>query len=147
MREIRFRGKCTPEFPHPTVKWVYGSLVSDSKKKKKTALICAHLPVPTRDGNTFWYEVYADTVGQYTGLRDADGREIYEGDIIDVDGFIAEVVYSGGSYELYTKKEPLGSLSDIAYEYSLSIFEDGVKKTFSVIGNIHDNPDLLEKQP
>lgn len=139
MREIKFRG-ITNEFSSP--RWVYGDLICDCTDEPRimTDYHDCYDPVT--------WTVDPATVGQFTGLRDENGREIYDGDIIEVDGeFIAEVVYSGGAYELYTKKEPLGTLSDIAYEYSLSIFEDGVEKTFSVIGNIHDNPGLLEKRP
>ena len=145
MREIKFRGKCTPEFPHPTVKWVYGSLVSDSKKKKKTALICVHLPVPTRDGNSFWYEVNADTVGQFTGLHDSDGREIYEGDVLNNSygclgvsykqewaAFVACWVDKTGYYHEYLLDE---------------IVNTPVRGSeIKVIGNIHDNPSLLERE-
>ena len=141
MREIKFRAKSGTQ-------WRYGDLYHN--EHGELVIYEPKTSGQTLEGKTVdgWRIVIdPETVGQFTGLRDENGREIYEGDIIDVDGeFIAEVVYSGGNYELYTKKEPLGTLSDIAYEYTLSIF-DGVEKTFSVVGNIHDNPDLLEKQP
>ena len=139
MREIKFRGKCTPEFPHPTVKWVYGSLVSDSKKKEKTALICVHLPVPTRDGNTFWYEVYADTVGQYTGLKDTNGRESYEGDIIkfyDVRAheLVGVIKWNALACRWYVDCSVRGC------DYHLL----DARYAFEIIGNVYDNPELLE---
>ena len=142
MREIKFRAKAGTQ-------WRYGDLYHN--ERGELMIYEPQSRGQTLDGvscDGWRIKVDPGSVGQYVGLKDSEGREIYEGDIIDIDGdFIAEVVYSGGSYELYTKKEPLGSLSDIAYEYSLSIFEDGVKKTFSVIGNIHDNPGLLERKP
>ena len=137
MREIKFRGKCTPEFPHPTVKWVYGSLVSDSKKKKKTVLICVHLPVPTRDGNTFWYEVYADTVGQYTGLKDSEGKEIYEGDVIQI---VTKNPYWAfkKNYAVYWDLDGFCLEGEPLY-YWFKLHD------LKVIGNAHDNPELLER--
>lgn len=127
MREIKFRGRDGDN-------WYYGSLFVNE---------CGHTVISAP--KSFWMKpVNADTVGQYTGLKDAKGNEIYEGDILDIDGeFIAEVVYCDGSYELYAKQGPLGKLGDIAYEYSLAIV-DGVIETFSVIGNVHDNPELLK---
>lgn len=142
MREIKFRGKSGTQ-------WRFGDLYHN--ERGELMIYEPKTSGQTLEGKTVdgWrIKVDPETVGQFTGVLDCEGREIYEGDIIDVDdSFISEVVYSNGSYELYTKKEPLGTLSDIAYEYSLSIFEDGLEKTFSVIGNIHDNPGLLEKQP
>lgn len=138
MREIKFRGRDTDG------NWHYGDLlryVSDSYDMI--------IPAGHANSDDLYDDVVCvdyDTVGQFTGLLDSNGQEIYEGDILDVDGdFLAEVVYCNGSFELYTKKETLGTLSDIAYEYTCSIF-DGVEKTFSVVGNIHDNPGLLERR-
>lgn len=95
MREIRFRGKCIPEFPHPVAKWVYGSFVSDK-------LILS--PCKERNENRhFWYMVDPDTVGQFTGLKDPTGKEIYEGDILEClaldDGpFVVRVVFRNGAF-------------------------------------------------
>ena len=135
MREIKFRGREQDGF------WTYGDLRHEGNI---TGII--------ENGIYSWVD--SSTVGQFTGLYDCTrsdiypkGRPIYEGDILNIDGeFIAEVVYCDGAYELYTKQGPLGKLGDIAYEYSLAIV-DGVIETFSVIGNIHDNPGLLERKP
>ena len=140
MRQIKFRAKSGTQ-------WRYGDLYHNDRGE--LVIYEPKTSGQTLEGKTVdgWrLAVDPKTVGQFTGLRDENGREIYDGDIIDVDGeFIAEVVYCDGAYELYTKQGPLGKLSDIAYEYSLAIF-DGVIETFSVIGNIHDNPGLLERR-
>lgn len=138
MREIKFRGK--DEWDN----WRYGDLMKNSIPTASPVIVESFY---YDDPDDSMFEVDPETVGQFTGLYDTDEREIYEGDVLDIDGdFIAEVVYCNGAYELYTKQGPLGKLSDISYEYSLAIL-DGVIETFSVIGNIHDSPYLLEKRP
>lgn len=136
MREIKFRGKCIPEFPHPVAKWVYGSFVSDE-------LILS--PYKERNENRhFWYMVDPDTVGQFTGLLDADGREIYEGDIVRF-----KEAYKGalGDERVH---DVVGVVSYVYCEFK--IVSDGTSELWApclmdgvtVIGNVHDTPELLE---
>lgn len=72
---------------------------------------------------------------QYTGLKDRNGDEIYEGDIIeylykDNFGIIGTIEYSSDSYHIVVEKE-YGDL----YGFNLKI---------GIIGNIHENPELIE---
>ena len=67
MREIKFRGK--QSFDN---KWIYGSLLKDKEKYYIT----------NDYGDTF-YAVIPQTIGQYTGLKDKNGKEIYEGDVLN----------------------------------------------------------------
>ena len=68
---------------------------------------------------------------QYTGLKDKNGKEIYEGDILGQEGgWIIEVKYINGGFRLNTNH-----ISD----YSIS-------KWYKVIGNIYENPELLKEQ-
>lgn len=87
------------------------------------------------------YEVIPETVGQYTDLTDKNDKKIFEGDIV-VDkyatekfGFVGCVQYNPNktNFEIYNPKSP-----DIWV--NLGSRQDSVK----VIGNIHDNPELLE---
>lgn len=119
MREIKFRGKSIK-----TGKWHYGSLLTTNNG---WAFITDMLP------NN---EVKPATVGEFTGFKDIDGNEIYEGDIIQNDAhpdtiervFMYDGCWSVGFY--HDEANPLAWTLENA--------------PFKVIGNMHDNPKLLE---
>lgn len=115
MREILFRGKRAEDN-----KWVYGFVVNGSH-----SIIGVY-----EDGHCFCFEsVIPETVGQYTGLCDKNGNKIFEGDIVRFSTAHArEIKYIDGCFGFE------GSSIPIKY----------VNK-FEVIGNIHDNPELLEE--
>ena len=131
-REIKFRGK-----RKDTGEWVYGYYVcyGGAIPSPTHHIIHAKDNLNRLVGENF--EVDPATVGQYTGLKDKNGKEIYEGDITkDPDGNVFEVVWNKGatSFELQNK-------------ISHFLFVQRYIDMFEVIGNIHDNPELMEAMP
>lgn len=141
MREIKFRGKRNNES-----EWLYGHYFIN----RGLHFIVNDGIAPA--GNTFLdYEVDPETVGQFTGLRDKKGREIYEGDVLgagnkvigwvegDVRGYCYDVVY--------IKKDVNDSPAAGDKRWSLySTIQYDYPNMIEVIGNVHDNPELMEEK-
>ena len=127
MREIKFRGRGAPRGKQ----WFYGDLDTH------TSGVCI------LDNDTL-HAVIPETVGQYTGLKDHKGREIYEGDIVKV------MSYGEESFHVvkYMVEEdyPAFDLAPVLGDgecNSLSYCLNDLDTRITVIGNIHDNPELL----
>lgn len=143
MREILFRGKRLQGG-----NWVEGYFFkSDINKReresKKATLIftpdCDTFIMVPECHNSFM--VVSDTVGQYTGMKDKNGKRIFEGDVAKVlqgkDKDIAYVGFENGAFMLYPKT---GNIYErTLWEYWYNDWD------VEVIGNITDNPELLEK--
>lgn len=140
MREILFRGRKTDD-----EKWVYGFYVHlySIGKDMKTHRIYDHFAA-TDCGDFYpdWYEVDAATVGQYTGLQDKNGKWIFEGDICrnTKTGEIVSVKWHGTMAGFVGHK-----LKENSHLYDFGELFRAYDK-YEVIGNIHDNPELLEPQ-
>lgn len=91
--------------------------------------------VSTEQYNDFWSDVKDETVGQFTGLHDKNGKEIYEGDIVrfwwGAVLVCAEIVYRKG-----------GHCFDIKADHFCQ--DEPEWSDFEVIGNIYENPNLLD---
>lgn len=130
MREIKFRGQTYDTPPH----WVFGDLYHYT-----TGEPAINYPHPHKK----WLEsepVRPATVGQFTGLLDSDGKEIYEGDIVKCGtGRICEVVYFLSPVHCGYDLNPVGGF-DCKPPSEFTLWSD-----LKVIGNIHDSPELLEE--
>lgn len=123
MREIKFRGQRLDNG-----EWIYGSLVTLGG----SAYICSFTGASIKKTEFFnlFTEVDPATVGQYTGLKDKNGKVIYEGDIVHWNEYVGKVIFKNG---LFARKFKNVSASLV----SLLLVTE-------VIGNIHDNPELLK---
>lgn len=130
MREIKFRGKRIDNG-----EWIYGDLwqckYSDGRIK-----ITISEQTPNALCNI---EVIAETVGQYTGLKDKYGKEIYEGDIVKAEEskIVCEVIYTEGAMFMLRWNDTKWGNQEY-HHYGLGAF------TLEVIGNIYEDKHLLE---
>ena len=126
MREILFRGK------HKTGGvWCYGNM---AVSKGGVAIIT---PDDTPCG--VYGQVDPATIGQYTGLTDKNGKKIFEGDILS-----AHVDFNNPDVESRTVVE-WGNFRWVTHQpgYEPDDITDFDKGLWTVIGNVHDNPELI----
>lgn len=127
MREILFRGKTDKG------EWMCGDLLHDG----------LDYDAAIRESESkYVYRLIPETVGQYTGLTDKNGKKIFEGDIVRAqdnlicspfcDGIIGKIVYDECAFFI-EPKNPMDS------QWLFNECAD-----YEVLGNIHDNPELLK---
>ena len=121
MREILFRGKAE------NGEWIYGDLVHWWGRHNTKPDIQIY-------NNVQRFKVIPETVGQYTGLTDKNGKKIFEGDIV---------------YSPYEDENTVIEWDDddamftIVYDDICTDFSHYWGRYLEVIGNIHDNPELI----
>lgn len=141
MREILFRGKRVDNG-----EWVEGIYYKQTKDYGDPSVqhyIIVSTEVLYFDQALEYYEVIPETVGQYTGLKDKDGRKIFEGDVAQYVGIFKkdfyEITFNNGSFctrDIICQEDYGTSFDDSEFGMDGDMLE--------VIGNIHDNPELLE---
>ena len=125
MREVLFRGKEVADG-----KWIEGFYSAEEYNPYSGEV--EHIPRIQIIGKCVSLGVLPETVGQYTGLTDKNGVRIFEGDIVRYEDDIGYVIYNGDDARFLVDSPNMY----ISMDYS---------NEFEVIGNIHDNPELLQK--
>ena len=123
MREILFRGKNVIGG-----QWLNGDLIHTTTGK--APMIRVH-----GKNSAISYMVVPETICQYTGLTDKNGKRIFEGDIVVIysdEKHPVQIVFLESSWTAVTPK----------YRYYRHRMED-IEDKYEVIGNIHDNPELI----
>lgn len=133
MREIKFRGKT-----EVSNLLVYGNLLQN----EEGTFIVSDSEIECCDNETAdlfataWDKVMPSTVCQYTGLKDKNDKEIFEGDIVKYHMWSKNLIVK---YNIYSCA--FCAVVD-NYAYPIRTVDE-----LEVIGNIYDNPELLEAQP
>jgi uncharacterized phage protein (TIGR01671 family) len=133
-REIEFRGFDGRE-------WRYGDL----EYNRKTGI--ARIHTYKEDGSyDKQYAVDPDTVGEFTGMRDRHGNKVFEGDVVDVYDFTSAYASKyRGVVKMYRGSwcvEYEDSIFDTVF-HPMLFFDDFADRKTEVVGNIHNNPELL----
>lgn len=149
MREILYKGKPKNEL----IDWVYGYYFYSE-------LTCKHCIMgESKDYGYNCIEVIPETVGQYTGLKDKNGTKIFEWDIVRYNTIATNekitygVIRYRNTYEQYRTHNPSGfiidwqknNLTGRTLREDLPFWCDTISN-METIGNIHDNPELLNAE-
>ena len=131
MREYRFRGK-----RKDNGEWVYGyyytQIITHAGNRKSRDHFM-------RTEQNIRYEVDPDTVGQYTGLKDKSGKEIYEGDIIILPD------EDDDEYFVIEWDDDTARFAIVQHGSTMCDFDNYYGKELCIIGNIYENPELLKE--
>ena len=136
MREILFRGK------KYNGEWAHGYYVQANNSwhghgKHKEWIVCSACANGGRFALQEKHAVIPETVGQYTGLTDKNGKKIFEGDVVDIlteNEEVGIVTYDEGCF--YVKADG----------FSVDFRNNINGNDLLVIGNIHDNPEILKRE-
>ncbi len=138
MREIKFRGKRVDNG-----EWVYGSLLQSEIDINKLAVQCEIHERFANDFSIRKYAVIPESVGQFTGPKDKNGKEIFEGDRFHHNDLSGEIYFDDGSFRYtFGYKNPTKKQRT---DYFMSgTIDQETSSEMEIIGNIHDTPALTK---
>ena len=127
--------------------WIYGSLLrvdgspyivqnDDVEKDGHHLVFITDIPMLVKE----------ETIGQFTGLYDKNGKEIYEGDILlfRTDRYTSKpivVVFHHGAFGYFYTGDFVSFVGNTNFKFYIN----GSDESFGIIGNIHDNPELIKQ--
>jgi hypothetical protein len=126
MREILFKGK-----RKDNGEWVEGYYLHISEGEGTHDFEQHFIKTEYKGRFGLCYEVIPETIGQYTGLCDRNGKKIFEGDIVNFSDILYYIIFVDGCFRICRNHQ---------FSYTLH----NLHSSFEVIGNIHDNPELLK---
>lgn len=150
MREIKVRGFAVDEMVRS--QWMYGTgihITEFTDEYFEETGVREECFVWTASG---WIHVHKDSIGQYTGLKDKNSREVYEGDILEIIPENREhypeksVFFVVSTQTLWGYDFDWEHVSGYGCSTHIARIDDNYEQLLNVevIGNIHENPELLE---
>ena len=134
MREILFRGKRVDNG-----EWVEGNLFVPDKADTPTQ-ICIGTNIIR-----ITYDIIPETIGQYTGLTDKNGKKIFEGDVCRFREWSqGDMCWIGKVHYEYQQFVISGDKNEECESPFTLVMSRFISENIEVIGNIHDNPELLK---
>ena len=135
MREILFRGK-----RKTNGKWIYGDYFRSKISNTELGIRVIHSITFFKNGEECSYTIDPDTLGQYTGMTDQNGKKMFENDIVlctEPLGMGYREIRGKVAYKL------TGFVVDCG-KFNTTLSGGLTQSPYYVVGNIHDNPELLD---
>lgn len=128
--------------------WVEGFLIFEKDRAFIAHRVCEVMNSYSKTGEEYGFgnfiEVYPSTICQCTGLRDEDGKKIFEGDIV---GYIDCTSTENGYSEHYCRGRVVWDEETASFQVTERLSAESYEvldRGCNVLGNIFDNPELLE---